>query len=177
MAEIKQIQIENNIYSLKDEIARNNFENYVPITQKGVANGIATLGEDSKILSSQLPTMALGIPSGSIFAWYGDLDFIPEGYVLCDGENNTPDLRGRFILGANEAYPFGEIGGEEEHTLTIDEMPSHTHEIERGSIATSGSSYSQGSGNKENLYTNETGGDQPHNNMPPYYSLYYIMKI
>lgn len=40
------------------------------------------------------------VPSGTVIAWYGSLNELPYGYVLCNGENNTPDLRGKFIIGA-----------------------------------------------------------------------------
>ncbi len=46
---------------------------------------------------------------------------------MCDGNNGTPDLRNRFITGAGSGYAVGATGGEATHTLTINEMPSHTH--------------------------------------------------
>ena len=42
-----------------------------------------------------------GIPSGFIGMWSGATDTIPSGWVLCDGNNSTPDLRNKFIVGAN----------------------------------------------------------------------------
>lgn len=116
------------------------------------------------------------LPSGAILAWSGSVESIPPGFSLCNGKNGTPNLQGRFILGASEDYPIDSEGGEETHLLTIDEMPSHDHEIQRGSMAVSGNYYSRASGNSENLNTELTGGDQPHNNMPPYYALCFIMK-
>ena len=49
------------------------------------------------------------------------------GWHICDGTNGTPDLRGRFILGASDGHAVGSTGGEENHTLNVNEMPSHTH--------------------------------------------------
>lgn len=66
--------------------------------------------------------------SGMIILWSGSADNIPDGWVLCDGNNNTPNLTDRFVLGAGAQYEVGATGGEESHTLTIDEMPSHNHE-------------------------------------------------
>lgn len=70
------------------------------------------------------------IPAGSIIMWTGTI--APNGWALCDGDNGTPDLRGRFVISfgqggglTNRAY--GASGGAETHTLTIDEMPSHGH--------------------------------------------------
>jgi microcystin-dependent protein len=43
--------------------------------------------------------------------WSGAVDAVPEGWLLCDGENGTPDLRDRFIVGAGTTYEMGETGG------------------------------------------------------------------
>ena len=58
----------------------------------------------------------------------------PEGWALCDGKNGTPDLQGRFILGAGAARgltprTINQTGGEERHQLTAHEMPSHAHGV------------------------------------------------
>lgn len=42
-----------------------------------------------------------GVPSGVIVMWSGTIATIPSGWFLCDGTNSTPDLRNRFIVGAN----------------------------------------------------------------------------
>ena len=59
--------------------------------------------------------------------WAGLISAIPTGWVLCDGTNGTPDLRDRFIMGATSDSNVGEIGGENEVTLTVEQMPAHTH--------------------------------------------------
>jgi microcystin-dependent protein len=56
----------------------------------------------------------------------------PGGWLLCDGTNGTPDLRGKFILGSGQGVGLtnrteGQVGGAETHVLTINEMPSHNH--------------------------------------------------
>ena len=148
------------------------------------------------------------IPSGVIMLWSGLSSNIPEGYVLCDGNNGTPNLTDKFIIGAGSTYSVGETGGESVHILTIDEMPSHNHSGTTGQNgnhshrvgtdkdttyvtygdcwsvhnSSTGASYYNGSttsdGNHTHSFTtNNTGGNQAHNNMPPYYSLCYIMKI
>ncbi len=120
------------------------------------------------------------VPKGAIIIWSGAIDKIPNGWVLCDGTNGTPNLTDRFILGAGNSYSVGAVGGEAEHTLTVNEMPSHNH-------TTQWLDYQGGSGSGLRdpvnpttggyyIPTSYTGGNTPHNNMPPYYALCYIMK-
>lgn len=88
------------------------------------------------------------VPRGGIIMWSGAADAIPKGWALCDGQNDTPDLRGCFIVGAGKsnkdgdrgtikdkdgnrivstAYAVGNVGGEEKHSLAESEMPAHMH--------------------------------------------------
>ena len=67
------------------------------------------------------------IPSGIITLWSGASDAVPTGWALCDGQNGTPDLRNRFIVGAGSTYAVGATGGSNTVTLTTAQMPSHTH--------------------------------------------------
>lgn len=110
------------------------------------------------------------IPVGSPYASKVNVD---PSVVL--GFGTWEKVEDRFILAASENYPSGSTGGEATHILTVEEMPSHTHKLrgESGSVA-SGSSYSRfsGSGTSEFSSITETGGSQPHNNMPPYYAMY-----
>lgn len=117
-------------------------------------------------------------PVGTIVIWSGTADNIPTGWALCDGEDGRPDLRDRFVLGAGTSHAVGEMGGAEEVTLTVEQMPSHTHRQK--------SAWSTSNQNNQGPYsvsvpdtgdTGSTGGDKPHPNMPPYYTLCYIIKI
>ena len=134
------------------------------------------------------------VPSGLISMWSGSI--VPEGWFLCNGENGTPDLRNRFIVGAGAEYDIGATGGEKTHTLSTSEMPSHKHTInvntEPGSTyddegndylsvidSNSGSTRLAGLKYKDgeiSLNTTTTGNGQAHENRPPYYALAYIMK-
>ena len=54
-----------------------------------------------------------GVPSGAIILWSGASNAIPSGYVLCDGQNSTPDLRNTFVIGAHS-----DSGGSAKTTVT-----------------------------------------------------------
>jgi hypothetical protein len=59
------------------------------------------------------------IPVGLIAMWSGNIASIPSGWVLCDGNNSTPDLRDRFIVGARADYDYlamTNVRGEYEQT-------------------------------------------------------------
>jgi len=51
------------------------------------------------------------IPAGGIIMWSGSIGAIPTGYYLCNGQNGTPDLRDRFVVGAGNTYAVGNTGG------------------------------------------------------------------
>ena len=74
-------------------------------------------GEENNNSSS---TATSSIPAGIITMWSGAINAIPDGWALCNGENGTPDLRDRFIVGAGNDYVVGGTGGSSEVTLTID---------------------------------------------------------
>ena len=117
---------------------------------------------------------------------------------------NLPDLRGRFPLGldnmgagsadvvsATTADELGGTGGAETHTLTKAEMPRHRHEPDQNSENSRKFSVLNGGGGRfyhgtaswshtgiigDEDYTEHEGNDNPHNNMPPYLSLNYLIK-
>ena len=103
------------------------------------------------------------VPSGAILIWSGASNAIPSGYVLCDGQNGTPDLRDRFIIGAGSSYSVGSTGGATEH--------SHANTT-LGKRDAEGGTYSNGGWGllSQNRSTNSA------SSLPPYYALCYIMK-
>lgn len=87
-------------------------------------------------------------------------------------------IGGRFLLGANDTYQAGSTGGEAEHTLTIDEMPRHNHSLDNYNTAAGNTTpymtvQAQSKvGYGGNVQTLNAGGGKPHNNLPPYLSVY-----
>lgn len=98
-------------------------------------------------------------------------------------------LKDVFLMAAGDKYAAGSTGGEAEHVLTVEEMPSHKHELMRprwyaadNADTTTGSIFALTSGitdhgykDRENL--KEAGGSQPHNNLPPYLAVYTWVRI
>ncbi len=140
------------------------------------------------------------LPAGVIVMWSGAVDKIPAGWALCDSNNGTPDLRDRFVLGwgPKAAKNSKLTGGEPAVELNINHMPAHNHGANTGqtgtnyrgkvespltnvvAIKTARVSCASGSSmNKENHSHTiaSEGKGEPHNNMPPYYVLAYIMKL
>jgi len=85
-------------------------------------------------------------------------------------------IKDRFLLAAGNTYAAGSTGGEAQHTLTVDEMPAHSH-LTGISYSDTGS-YVSGVQSAvvhfeyDGRPTSNTGGNQPHNNMPPYIVVY-----
>ncbi|WP_202945713.1 tail fiber protein [Acetonema longum] len=120
------------------------------------------------------------VPSGMICMWSGSIATIPAGWTLCNGQNGTPDLRDRFIVGAGGSYSVGNTGGSNTVTLTVNQIPSHNHAFPGhpgGSASSRVDADFSGSGTWYNKVVGNTGGGQSHENRPPYYALCYIYKI
>lgn len=69
----------------------------------------------------------LYIPSGLIAMWSGAASLIPLGWLLCNGQNGTPNLQDRFIVGAGSAYNVGSTGGSDSVVLSVNQIPAHSH--------------------------------------------------
>ena len=92
-----------------------------------------------------------------IVMWLGTLGNIPTGYLICDGTNDTPDLRGKFIKIATTSGNIGATGGAAGHTHTTTghthTSSSHTHALSVAAWGTQGNSnWAQGGTLGEPLY-------------------------
>ena len=156
---------------------------------------------------------AESLPLGTILEYSGGT--APKGYMICDGSAisrtkyselfqligttygsgngsttfNIPDKRGKIGVGYDSTNAnfnaLGKTGGEETHTLTISEIPSHSHRFNvYNTEGAGGYRETQARGNNntgepdwKNASTQNIGGGQAHNNLQPYITLNYIIKV
>jgi len=85
---------------------------------------IETNGEAKNITNGTTYYM---VPRGAIIMWSGIS--IPTGWAICDGSNGTPDLRDRFIMGTSAVNntDVNQTGGANSYTLSVTQLPIHTH--------------------------------------------------
>ena len=164
------------------KVISQNSLNYQSSTQPSIA-AVDPAGNISIIPQSIIPGMIIiWFPSDSTFNSLALVaTSVPLGWAICDGSKGTPDLRGRFVLMAKDSeHLIMSTGGAKTHTLTEAEMPSHNHDFQAdfdGSGFHNGVPARYGDQNGGTRTTYNRGGNQPHNNMPPYYTLVYIMKL
>ncbi|MBR9690843.1 hypothetical protein GOV08_04110 [Candidatus Woesearchaeota archaeon] len=114
------------------------------------------------------------VPSGAVLAF--NLATCPSGW------SRFTDADGRVITGLSSEAEFNTLlktGGEKTHTLTVKEMPSHTHKM-AGSLHTRQESIDdilhQTHSTTGSTATSATGGGAAHNNLQPYVTLLYCVK-
>jgi len=142
--------------------------------------------------------------------------FAPKGWALCDGQllpinqnqalfsllgttfggNGTttfalPDLRGRTPLHVGSGHTLGEHGGEQAHTLSIAELPTHAHLAQAqpalgsqlpavGAFLSQASNVYRGADNPTSLNpatVANVGGSQAHLNMQPFLTLNFCIAL
>jgi len=145
------------------------------------------------------------VPQKTIMMWSGDVNTIPPGWVICDGNNGTPNLTERFVMGAGKTAP-NSMGDATTHTHNIAQLSnnfstaqagSHSHIVPsawyaRGLSCGKWSGIDAGSDMKKNVTRTQSDGTHAHsvgvtfpaftsgaNNQsyrPAWYALYFIMK-
>ena len=115
--------------------------------------------------------------------------------------NAVPDMRSSFPVGVDALIPLGSTGGEDRHTLTLDEIPTHGHDVaisdpghlhsvddpygDRGLYGDNVFAINEPSGSKNTssamtgitAFALDAGGGLEHNNIPPYVALNFIIKF
>lgn len=56
-------------------------------------------------------TSIVNVPSGAILVWSGAVSAVPSGYVLCNGQNGTPNLQDSFVVGSGNTFSVNATGG------------------------------------------------------------------
>ena len=155
-----------------------------------------SLDEDGNLVVNSITTL-LGSNNQSV----ADLVY-PVGSIYLSVNSNNPgtlfggvweQLKDKFLLGAGDIYAANTMGGEAEHILKVEEMPSHNHSIRAGDggngevvgvYDTPGSGYTSyylkyGLTSAVSPVLNNTysGGNQAHNNMPPYMTIYIPKRV
>lgn len=120
-----------------------------------------------------------GFVTGMIMLW-GSVE-PPAGWLICNGQPGTPDLRDRFIVSCGTTYLAGDTGGASSTALTLNMIPDHTHGgtglgTDSGT-KTSGFSFTNGSNSTTGINNAGYAPGTPVPTLPPYYALYYIQKI
>lgn len=147
-----------------------------------------------------LPCDGRSLPISSNATLFSILGTIYGG----DGYNTfkLPDLRGRVPIGQgsapgqNRTYEIGKTGGQALVTLNVSNLPSHTHTLATADSSTTNSPtgnflgpLTAADGTSANGYDStpeaslaagvitNTGGGQPHENMPPYLALQWCIAV
>lgn len=172
-----------------DDIASDTLESqtqeeaFDKLTNGGAAKGIFYQDGELYINASYIVGSApAGIlqsvyPVGAIY-----ISTVATSPATLFGFGTWEQIQDRFLLAAGSTYSAGATGGEATHTLTVDELPSHTHVVSNytGVVGWEGSSPSKSYlANENDGYTGSTnpeskptGGGKSHNNMPPYLAVY-----
>ena len=167
-------------------------------------------------LASPWDCIPVGIPVPVVGVKFGGSDgrraIMPgeskarENWLICDGGSDgkggtVPDLRGRMIMGASDAYKAGSTGGSAKHshslsgtvgvtTLSVAQMPSHTHTTPHANVSVGAGGYvGGGSAGLTNWPTGPTGSSQSHthslsgasseaaSSLPPYYAGHFVIRV
>lgn len=153
--------------------------------QTAITNSINSLHDTIKTeMQTEMKTaMHAQYPVGSYI--YSDKADNPATYLPYMSDTTwVQTAAGRVLIGAGTAdsgttYTAGATGGEEKHQLTVEELASHSHTLNRNSASGTESWCLIDHESAEKWQTGDVGsagGDQPHNNMEPYKVVYIFMR-
>ncbi len=119
--------------------------------------------------------------------------YMPIGSVYISVNSTNPStyfggtwtqIKDRFLLCCGNTYSAGSTGGEASHKLTLSEMPSHSHNYSSGrwywAESSGGGDIINSQSETSYMFSRSTdskGGNQAHNNMPPYLAVYVWKRI
>jgi len=185
---VKGVEIDNEYNAIANAISTKADKNSPTFTGTPSAP-TATAGTNTTQIATTAFVTANSVPAGAILLWSGSIANIPTGFVLCDGNNSTPNLTDRFVVGAGSTYAVDATGGSADavvvsHTHTVTD-PGHNHSVPNSgsqnnsfdSGTTVGNDVTGTSGTATTGISIASAGESGTNkNLPPYYALAYIMK-
>ena len=141
------------------------------------------------------------IEFGTIQMWSGAITNIPDGWVLCDGNNGTPDMSDKFAKGVNSPTDNTlTVGGRHTYELADDELPGHSHQYSTDEVTVDHSHpmshrdvdgqmrsdrrihgddyaiYSSSEGHSHPFSVDYAGGGNTLDARPPFYDVAFITK-
>jgi hypothetical protein len=181
------------VYDFLKDIAGYTSSNFVKIDTSINTLHDSIIGTDGNVVFYNKQEVLLAVhPVGSIF-------LSTDGTEPAELYGGTwEQIKDVFLLGASDTYAAGSTGGEASHKLESNEMPSHTHivtayynydwnvkvgfglgeiYVSSNHIDITGSQTLGTDIDRGYLGTRVSGGDEPHNNMPPYYSVYIWRRV
>ena len=178
-----------------------NWEDFGAVTSAEISQAFLNLLINPNLNRVPCTESVIVVEVGTIVAWAAET--LPDGWLWCNGQLltvaaypdlynvlgvvwggsagtnfNLPDLRLVFPLGAGALDEIASEGGEDYHTLTIDEMPEHAHslQMQTGNVGSGATAFYRYAAVPQ-VTTAPTGGGQPHNNLPPFVTVNFIIKV